>query len=753
MWLNKIKFKKAQFVLIAVLIAVISMIFAASVSYVFETNRFVKKFYSKESMPDILIAAYSPTYQKIETDSILTDKIESSTVYKGYASSGTIKLNEKAIGAQSFIFPLHDKSSLVFKMDLKDNTNLQAPKKGEIWIPYTYADLNKISIGDSFTVSDTGAFTVSAFYVTPMTATVYMPFTSYFISLEDFDDVSSNFELIFAQPKNGVNTDELLNMLMEKAGANLLNGFTRDAVATGDATATNIVGSISIVASLILFFAAILIIAYIIRNNILKEYRAIGIYKSMGFSYKKIKGIYIRGYLLICLIASIIGAFLSLPITRSIAKPATKYLGNFNLSFVSYIVGIVSVIFLTALIAFSLNFVLNRISKIKPTEALNIGLRSNVKKLKKSVIKNARSPLSVSVNEIFKYAGTSMLTTLLLATAFFLTYLFGGISNSMSYVDKKTAAYFYVPEGDAYVMIGAHDEKTIYNASKQSSYVNEAILVYTGFNKVEIENLQISMEIFKQSNFDSKLTGMPYVSGRGPKNSGEIALNVDLIKKLKVNINDYVKASFTDDNTKSYLVVGSFTAIGGAQYSAQVMDNVNLTGDSKYLSVKLKKKTDYEFFKTYIENNFDVFVTDSYPGLGLIASMVKDIVGPALNILMAIFIGFAAIVVINVLFQNYMDNKKSYASLKSMGFSTKYITLKNLCKTLILMFTASVLGLVLGIIINPFIYKFIVGNNAYVFSWGLTCGLVGVFTLLVVCITLLLIIPVRKIKAKDLMEE
>ena len=756
MWLKKLKFKKLQYILMAILIIATSMIFSATVSYVFEVNSFVSNFYSKDCMPNYVCMAAGDGFEKIKTNDELFAKMKDYTVYNGKTTIGVVKLNNQTFSASSLVFPIDNKDNLVYRMELLNDNTSSKPGFSEIWIPYTFADSNGIKIGDKLTLFDKGTYTVTAFCITPVTTSVFSIFNPFFVSTEDYSkfDDEANYELIFTDLVDGSNEDDFFE-LVDFLGDMLQGGSARDDFAASDTRTTNISGNIGIVGALIMFIAALIVIGYIIRSNVLKEYNNIGIYKSLGFSDKKIKRIYFTGYILIAFISAAIGILLGFPVGLAMGKPVTKYMGTLTISFISGITGIVSLVALTLLTFICLSLMLRKINKIKPIEALNVGLTSSVKKLKQSVIKNARSPLSLSVNEIFKYFKNSMITVVLITSVLLLTFIFASINNSISYMDKKSAAYFAIPEGDAYITSAySGTSPAIYEDIEASADVKDVIIGTMIYESFDIDGKTVGSVVMQQNNFDPSLTKMPYVKGREPRSENEVALNVGLLKDFNLSVDDYVQIDFANVGTKTYLIVGSFSAMVANRYIVQITDTVRpIEKNAVYLCIYLNNGVDFEEFKLKTEGEYNVFVSDKFPDIGEMAQMIIDIMSPTAKIMMALFVGFAFLIIVNMLFMNYLDNKKSFGTLKCLGVSTKHIALKNLFKILILTVASILIALLISSIFGPILYKFIVGNNSFVYSADTTFLLIGVVLAIVTLATLLFAIPISKIKPKDLMEE
>lgn len=101
-----------------------------------------------------------------------------------------------------------------------------------------------------------------------------------------------------------MNFYRLENSLVANTGISEV--FDKNALIECATYVASLMGGITSFASLFIFVAAVFVIRFIISNNILKEYKSIGIYKELGFSKKQIFKFYILVYFLIVVLGSIL---------------------------------------------------------------------------------------------------------------------------------------------------------------------------------------------------------------------------------------------------------------------------------------------------------------------------------------------------------------------------------------------------------------------------------------------------------------
>ena len=198
----------------------------------------------------------------------------------------------------------------------------------------------------------------------------------------------------------------------------------------------------------------------------MKEYKSIGIYKSMGFSSKEIQGIYLKSYGLVVIISSLLGCLISIPISTYICRIIFKYLGKYSFDFNSFLILIGIFLLFNFIILGGIKLTLMRINKIKPVEAINIGLKSSKEKFKKSIIKDNSSSIAMAINDIFKYKKQNLVMLIIFILVFYISISFTNIYNSVDKIDDNFSNWFGTPRSDM-VITAAMDEKNTVKGIKE----------------------------------------------------------------------------------------------------------------------------------------------------------------------------------------------------------------------------------------------------------------------------------------------
>jgi putative ABC transport system permease protein len=123
------------------------------------------------------------------------------------------------------------------------------------------------------------------------------------------------------------------------------------------------------------------------------------------------------------------------------------------------------------------------------------------------------------------------------------------------------------------------------------------------------------------------------------------------------------------------------------------------------------------------------------------------------QILVTVFILFSLINILNLLLTQQLDNRRKFGILKSLGFTTGYICRQNLCETILLTIVSICLALGIHFAISAKLFYALIGINGLVNNAQLLCILIAAIFAMILIISMMFCIPLRKISPVDLMEE
>ncbi len=764
MWIRKIKRKKLQFFLISVILFFAAAIFSGCLLFSTDASVFIKHYFSREKNYDTFTCIESKDsaeliMQKAAADPDIAEAkcLDSVMIHDAYKLNG-----EASAGFLRIFSKLDNYKNLPFAASIYMGEEAACPKDNEVWVTKVYAHKNKVKIGDVMTVNGK-ALTISAIMKCAISPSSTMSFTPIFLNDTTYNQLSEdkNYAGIISL-KSIVDENYTYDFVKSNVdNQNLLFIYNRSTL-LNSMFGISMTGGIGMVAAVMIFVVSIVIIKFIINNNLMKEYRSIGIHKALGDSNRTIKGYYLKAYLFIGLISITIGSIAGIPIAYYVSLLNLDYIDRFQFSNAIFPIITISILLLMLILTLNLLSSFKAINKITPVAAIRMGITSSKKKLRRSLIENAYSPLSTAVNDIAKHRGSSILLMIMLAVSFIMSISFVNFGYSITKIPEQGNKWFLTPKTDATVA-GNTDEK-VQEYIKNSHYVKDMIkgkylvMFNYGFDKEKytLDMTDVNAVIYDDWSYDK--TKINFDEGHGPANQNEIAFSEKLLNNSSLKVGDYIELSI--NNIKNtFLITGSFTTMVNngfcIAYHSDLYKLLNKP-DTKYdfLFVNLKNKDDYVAFKQDVTSHFEnVSVDVINEEIKTAATSVVDILVPVFTILIIVFILFSLINIINLLALENLNNRRQFGILKSLGFSTRYICMKCIAKTMLLTLLSILFALAVCSAIMRKCYQLASSIDSFVFSIPLTVILIGVTVIAIFLITMAFCLPLRKIKPRDLMEE
>lgn len=769
MWIKKLKKKKIQFIVLGLILAFASMLLSTCLSFSIEVEQYTNERFSREYNSDLFLYATSGTSDYIRPLLKEHDATATLTTHNGYFVD-TLPLYHKDTLVSDYITPLfalelEDYNSMPFKMEVvSSNTIATSPAPGEVWLQKIVADNHNIKVGDTFSIKGTGDnFTVSGI-VNDNTKPVSMS-TGAFIYFNKADSrVFEQQPLEFISITSDQDIDKLSQWVEDH--------YTGDYYAILKSTLsdlkikatlmTSLISKLGTLSSLFMFLITIIIVLFFIRNTILSEYGAIGTYKSVGFSTTQIMGFYMKAYSAVGIFSIIVGALLGLPVSIFIGNIVMEYMGSYHLSTASISRVLLVIVFTTILLLTSIYLALRKIGKISPVDAFHVGTSSTKSKLKKSLIKNAHSSFSMAINDIFKYRNRSLLVIIVVAFSFYIGIMLINMCNEFNNMEDNATAWVAQPKSNCFL---SKDNSAIpddlLNYVKNSPYVDSYI---TG-SGTTYANLQSSCadtsinvkyaNIMVLNTYDYELTGIKYAEGRAPQNKNEVALDSTTLKGSSYTIGDNISLTI-NNSTDNYLITGIFHSMM-TPCLAFVSESFKGFPEESYntsIGINLKDPTDTNDFEEDFKSTFPDYRYSTMKDIvDNIKQSIMSIMIPVTMIIIGIFCSFTLLNIINLILMNNNEQQKNFGIMKAFGFTNSYIIRRNVFRIVIL----SIIGILLALLLNQFlnarIFQAILTVDAYQTRLVPTGIFIGIGLMVIIVITVLLSLMIRRITPKKLMDE
>jgi len=755
MWKKKLLKNKSQYGLIGIIICVSTFMFALCFCYTAEFSTFAGTVLTEENSSDIYVLGVGTDSVKEQlTNDTVKANIKDTYEYKGKAISRPIVFEEEDVTMMYQIAMSIENINETPDFSLiNPEDDSVTPSRGEIWISNLLAEPCGIEIGDTITLDYDQPITlkVSEIYSASFLITPNFAFSPVILSSEDFASIESERDTVLSAVNfNNDDAESISDFKNAYQGAMFV--ATRTELAENFIVVASPVGSFASIATLIIFVAALFMIRYIVKSTILKELKTIGVYKGLGYSYKKIRSTYTKGFMLVGFIAALIGALASLPLIRMLGISTSQYAQGFELTPVSFSMSIASVLLYLLLLKLSLNSALKVVKKKTAVDVITMG---NVQKTKKansrSIIKNAYSPLQTAINDIFKSKKMVLLTVSIFVLSTFLILLFTMIGNSSYIMNENKNLWFGIPKCDVYALGNIDDEFTDWldtnNQVEKSVY---GTLMYSVPLNEELSG--VSFDVFSDRLTSS--TGIT-ISGGEPKNDSEIAVTSSVLEMLNKDVGEDVNLTINGVE-KKYRITGTYTTMlnsNGIMISVEAMKNCVPEYIPYSAFIALINEKQYNEFVDSIEENFSGVTGDrEWFAIDNATSSIRTMLLSIAGILIVVIIAFAMINISVIFLLENKNKRRRYGILKALGFTNEYIIKQNMWKNMICIIISIVIALALHLTVSK---KFLAMQviDAFSDSYWFISAVLLLIMILAFSITYMVNLSIKKIMPKELMEE
>ncbi|KEZ87339.1 hypothetical protein IO99_05845 [Clostridium sulfidigenes] len=775
MWKKKIKQKKLQLILIAIILMVSSSIFALSMSFTSTVSKYTNEYYGGENIKDIVVQTYNDdVISKVENfiKEKETNEIDVRKT-KGLTVDRQVFLEDENLdlGMASLII-YEGMKSHPWDVVVTDGEKAMTPSKGTIWVSNLLADSKNLKIGDKIKIKDGDEYkylTISALVNDSLVPSSVMGYNNLYVNSNDYGDFNEFIKsqyIGYDSSKEGNNaTSELISYIGGSIDGVIYDKWITIFAANAGSQITSGVG---LSTAILIFIVSIVIIRFVLWNNILKEYKSIGVYKSLGFTSKQIRNIYLKSFGIVGVIAITAGSFFSIWFINYLVKISIKYIGIYEGGINNFSFIVLTVILMSFVLISNIYLLLRRINKIKPVEAFRIGVTSSKEKFKKAIIRDASSPMSMAINDIFKYKKQNIIIVTVLSLVIYLSVFLVSVNYSMINMKDNAWNMFGLLQGD--VTLDFPSGEASYDKALEEIKSDPRVLgvracsfdvgkvAYLDVSRYNIKNAQVITYLY--DNYDNNNGfNVSIKEGRNPKNKNEIALSEQILKDASLDIGDYIDIKILGEE-RSLLITGKYIGMMSNNYNMrmtldivpkEIRNNLN----NLNINITLKDKNDYEEFKEEYKQKYEVCSIDTCPSLIATASKsVIEIVIPVTTIILLGILLFSILNIVNLIIMNNTDNRRNNAIIKSLGFSNIYILKRTLYRIMLLTGISSLVGFILNATISKSVFKFaMMGIDGLMISNGKVISTIVFIEILTLGATIISMFSIRKISTVELMEE
>jgi len=775
MWLKKIKNRKLQMFLIGLVVLVSSLMLTSALEIIISVDKPIGELIKETNAPTLY--AILSGDDKINKEALDIKKIfEENTDVKKVTTAENVRSISSKITKDNKEIKMSTKFFMTYKDGefgklkfLKGGGGL---KDGQCFIPSIIGEDYKLSIGDYFIIKDSKGsmkLKVTGIYSDAYSVSSFMDMYRFYVSENQLKVISGNpTKIITVHGKSGANCDSIIKSYRKNSTKQMPVSFISINQAKMGAESVNkILGAFICAFAIIILLVSAVVIRASILDSLTKEYKTIGVYKSIGYSSNTIMNIYMKAYSFVVITFTLIGVILSKFLTKAILSSNFKVYGvKFKVFQVAPM--IITIAFVTILMLSSIYSIIRKTKSIAPIEVFRIGMPVNNKRgTALKLIETKFTPISQAVRKIFYY---KKLSIILFSVLFVCSYVVAfSIINykDLSVLSEKTGFWYGLDNAQYRIRIKDTNrtpdiDNWIKNNNKIKSYTKASF---------QYEKIVISKD---ELDGDGSLLSMVYdtydkaikqqvIEGRNPENENEIAPSKKVLEKTHKKIGDYIEV-YINGERKNLLIVGDYQSTMQYGMTVRVLESTVKSVDKSYvnnaISFNLKNYKDYDNFKKAAKNKFKNAVdveksTETFSSvLGPALIPMKNSLTPFM--IMVIIIG--AINVFSIILLMNINSRRKFCIYKTIGYSTFDLIKSNLLYVLILALAASIICMpvfsvtfckVMNLIMSMFgMYNYPADIKVNL----LVEGSIASILVYILC-TLISSLSIRKLKVQDLNEE
>ena len=257
--------------------------------------------------------------------------------------------------------------------------------------------------------------------------------------------------------------------------------------------------------------------------------------------------------------------------------------------------------------------------------------------------------------------------------------------------------------------------------------------------------------------FYNDFSDLPYATGRAPQAANEIGVCAVLLGNLDLRVGEYLSLALGDKKA-SFLITGAYHSMMNGGTTVQLLADTQTAHGLEFVPGILMVSLNQGFTPEDVISELN----REYSGVTAVKTLemihdatqgIKDMIVPVTLIMIIVFIVFSVLNISNLLLQNHADNRKQYGVSKALGFSTGYIAARSTWKISILSVIAAGAGFLLHILFSKGLFAAALQMDALDRAIPQTLLMLGGLLILLLAVTLLFCVPIRKITPLELMEE
>ncbi|PWW06587.1 putative ABC transport system permease protein [Paenibacillus cellulosilyticus] len=766
--LSNLRKKKFHNGMIGLLILLSTLLLATSITVMMNSNNLFtdmhKKTNGSHEMLEMLKGLHDPdqVYQWWnKQDGVSTSKLLPFRKVGGMKKEGEPSSTELS-SLTLYMMDTPERPFVVDELLFAQGKESAVPAKGEIWLPTSIAYLYDLAVGDRLEFS-TGnkKFTlqVSAVVVDipfgapfPTDARIWMNHEDYAQTVQGIEGKEQY--MLGLRYEGYSSSSSYWDKFEQEMGTPFLETkISLEQMSSFYLIINKIIGFIMIFMGIVMILVALFTIGFTISDDILSNYKTIGVIKALGLTSKKIASVYLMQYIFISIIGIVPGLAISRLLSDLIIKNTLSSLkgipvpGGLAESLITLIVGI----FVIVMVILCVAYYANKARSIQPMQAIRFGMSEtdNSKLLKRfgakqnSLLAFGRAPLSIvlGLRNVMKNRKASILMLLLatvmsavLVLGFVLLYSIGNI--------KKTAADWGYDSSDISLVVvnsssfpkGEVDQLMRSDTRIKNigwlGYVN-AVVSDGGATDLDVDTVDRKSMNFSVTVLDGSYDEVGYttIKGRNPKNKNEISIGIRVAKQLNKDVGDTIEI-YIEGHKQSLIVSGIYQSISNQSESARIIADTLQVSDPDYgdyaaAFINVNDPLDADTIVSEIGEKYKDSATVATMQTLLDATFKQafaSIILP-MSFMGLLFTAVTMVIIYSISRTNIRKESKTYGIYKSVGLTSSRIRWSVTRGIVAVSAIGAVLGMVLGVYFLPVILRSIfldygIADLPLIINWG-----------------------------------
>lgn len=764
--LANIRKKKIHNGLIGLLILLSTLLLATSVTVILNTNNLFTDMHNKTHGSHEMLVLGNELHdpQKVHQwwsnqEGVNSSELIPFRTLAGISNQGK-EPSAELLSLTLFMMDTPPRPYAVDDLIIAQGNESVVPAKGTIWLPTSIAYLYHISVGDTlgFTAGEKSfKLQVSAIVVDmpygapfPTGARIWMNHEDY---LEQFQAMPGKEEFMMGLRYDNYNQSSSYWEQFEKDMKTpyLQSKMSFEEMSSFYLIMNKVIGFIMIFLGIVMMLVALFTIGFTISDDILSNYKTIGVIRALGLTSGKTMWTYLMQYGLIAMVSILPGLIASQWISNVIVESALSSLktGDAGGSVESYLVALTVGIFVFMLVILCVLFYSNKARHVQPMQAIRYGMSESDNSImtkrftarENQRISFERAPLLVVIGlrNIWKNRKSSVLITLLATIMSAVLVLGFVLLYSISNIKQTSSAWGY-DSSDIILQINnkatfSQEEfnKTISSDPRIKNigwlgYVNGVVSSERNLNAddSDVQSMNFQIHVMDGSYNEA---GYATLRGKNPRNSNEIAIGINVAKQLGKEVGDVVEA-YIEGYKYKLMVTGIYQSIANMSYSARITADVLKVNRPDYNNpnsalINLKDNRDSE----QVVKELNVKYKDSASAVmqqTLLDAVYKQAVASLIlpmSIMGLLFTGVTIIIIYSTSRLDIRKESKTYGIYKSLGLTSTKIRLSISLGIVALSAIGAVMGIVLGVYFLPVILGSILSDYGIadlplILHWG-----------------------------------